>query len=199
VTRTPQGSSATVAVCAAGMLFGMASIAFAQQSGIRSSASSDHRLLERYDGHLTSGDGGFSLTLNHDGTASSDWTRPNGTVSHFAGSYTGTDGNYSVKLGSKSGEAAAADALSLTTRSTGGMVTAQYAEGARVKRNADSLRLMEVDSGDAKLKSTRAGTSSRASSRHNSRSSHSAARAAATRARRVMSRAPRAAGTTIHP
>lgn len=60
-------------------------------------------LLEGYSGHLVVTDAGFNLTLLKDGTATADWTFSPTVTSHFAGSYRGADGSYSVSLTLASG------------------------------------------------------------------------------------------------
>lgn len=171
-------------------------------------AAADHRLLERYEGHLASADEGFSLTLYHDGTASADWTRQSGSPLHYAGTYSGSDGNYRLKLTPKAEVSGAAEPLTLTTRGMGGMMTGQYAEGGGALRAVSSLRLMEVDSGGVKLKPSRAAGarsahSSRAprgrSARRTNSGSYRAAKSAVARARRALNRAGRSSGRRINP
>jgi hypothetical protein len=77
------------------------------------------------------------------------------------------------------------------------MVTGQYSEGAASRRAASSLKLMEVDSGNVKLKSTSA-TARRSNANRTSRRGRSS-RSAAARARQALNRARRAAGRRINP
>lgn len=189
-----------VAVYAAGLLTRSAATLPAQQADSRTTSAAEHRLLERYEGHLTPADGGFSVTLYHDGTASAEWTRQSGAAVHYSGAYSGADGNYRIKLTPAAGQTGAKETLSITSQSTGGMVKADYAEGAAVHRDANSLRLMEVDSGDVKLKSTKAGSGRSAAGRSaNRRSRGASSRAAAARARRAMNRAARTSRHRINP
>ncbi len=128
-----------------------------QGNGQSGTAGGSH-VMERYEGRLLANDVSFVLRINRGGSATADWDRSSGATHHYEGSYTGEDGNYSVKLTLHSSETAPGSGparLNLTLRSLGGMVTAQYAAGAPPVRDAVALKLMEVDAGDVKLKSSR--------------------------------------------
>src|SRR5207253_1283017 len=102
--------------------------------------------MERYEGHLIGGDAGFSLRLNHDHSASMDWSSTLGTSARFAGTFTGADGNYVVTLDQVSGaNRLHAKALALYLQGIGGMESGQYSTDlSRVKKDIAEITLTSV-------------------------------------------------------
>jgi len=122
-------------------------------------APAANRVIERYEGHLLPSDISFGLKLFAGGLATADWSRATGTALHYAGTYTGTEGNYAIRLALDPPSNVGPTPLTLTMRSIGGMVTAQYSTASGAPRDAQSLKLMEVDAGDLKLRGTSANAS----------------------------------------
>lgn len=162
-------------------------------------ASAKQTIMEQYEGRLTDGDVGLTLTLNHGGTVVADWTRTVAHPLHYAGAYTGEDGAYSatLKLGSDT-PVMAPQTLKLFIKRTGGMATGQYALGdSGALHPIADLRLVALDEGDGiLLRGSNLGhhfTGSRATNRTNRRrgNSNRAARNAMNRARRLLNAANR--------
>ena len=116
------------------------------------STSTSRTELETYEGRLDPGDVSFKLHIFDGGRASAEWERKVGASTRYAGTYSGTDGNYSIKLNpSVPDQAAEASALNLTLRSTGGMVKGSYAAGTGIARDAAELKLTGVSTPNSRL------------------------------------------------
>jgi hypothetical protein len=124
----------------------------------RSAANGKTAELERYDGHLITGDGGFTLRIMTGNTATADWTRSYERAA-YTGTYSGEDGTYLVHLArSGTGATQPADGLNLATKSTGGMVGGEYwSASIPAHRQIAELKLTEVESGNFKLRGTKSG------------------------------------------
>jgi hypothetical protein len=116
--------------------------------------------LETYEGHLAQGDVAFKLHVFEGGRATAEWERSVGRAVKYDGSYTGTDGNFAMKLEASPNNAVIAPSpLSLTLRSLGGMVRATYASGTPgVAHDVAELKLTGVYTPSAKLKGGKGNT-----------------------------------------
>lgn len=130
---------------------GLGASSAAIQRGVVRQPAADTE-MERYDGHLIPGDGGFTLRVNHGPTATATWSRTVGTAS-YTGTYTGEEGNYSVSLTRAQGAPLGLpETIKLTLRSTGGMVAGTYISATTpAARQIAELRLTEVDAGNIRL------------------------------------------------
>lgn len=109
------------------------------------------KTAEEYTGHLMEGDVSFSMKLFDDQTATADWASTPEKSSHFTGTYTGTDGNYVVKLTRSTGDnQLSAKGLTLVTRGLGGMETGTFTtDASTAKRNIAELKLSSVEGDSA--------------------------------------------------
>ena len=122
--------------------------------------------IETYEGHIVTNDVAFKLHVFKGDRVTAEWEQATGQPAKYSGTYSGTDGNYAVKMQALPSSTAAQ--LNLAMRSTGGMVNASYTtspDGA--SRPVAELKLTAVDSGNTKLRGGRGGAQNGSRGRRN--------------------------------
>lgn len=131
--------------------------------------------LETYEGRLEPGDISFKLHIFDGGRATAEWERKIAASTRYEGTYSGTDGNYSIKLDPVARDQGKdSSGLNLTLRSTGGMVKGSYAAGTGSPRDAAELKLTGVSTPNSRLGGAKKGGQSANRSQRNNNANRAA-------------------------
>jgi hypothetical protein len=98
--------------------------------------------IETYEGRIQSSDVSFKLHIFEAGRATAEWEKSSGAAVKYNGTYTGSEGNYAIKLDPISD--ASAGKLTLSLKSLGGMTNGTFLAGSGSSRKITELKLTGV-------------------------------------------------------